>query len=267
MPAQRLIASLLLVVGLLLGGGCASVVTPKTAALRQVHDTYRSEFLAGAVPAASGSPAAPAGPPAAFVRSLEAIRDYRQKYPADSQELAHLKVLEGMIYLQSGRFGLASAVADDVEAAGGKLGSRTGRVIRDQLFARHFKTLVRGWSETRRTQGRQWQTFEAAASLLAADLDKIPADRLASPESDQGALYLATTGAIFYVWAFSEMAVVSPREAPAKKTEWFTRARDLIGRHLDASLKKPEVGQDLVGKAPEGLLRYVEWYHWLDRNK
>jgi hypothetical protein len=268
MNTKRFTAFAGLVLGLLLAGGCVvSFVTPKTAALHHVHEIYGEEFIEFSAPAPSVQPSqAPEARPGAFARSLQAIHDYRAKYPQDSQELAHLKVLEGMIYLQSGRFGLAEAVRPDVEAAGGKLASGTGRVVRDQLFARTFKELIEGWAETRKSNNRRWQTFERIAGALTNSLSSIPREKLANPEADQGALYLATSAAIFYVWAFKEISESNDREmAPQKKAAWYKSARDWIGRFLTDAEKKEGVDRDL-GAAPEGRLRYVEWYHWLGRN-
>jgi hypothetical protein len=289
MKMKRFASLLALTAGLVMTSGClVTFLTPKTAALQQIHDTYRADFAALTVPPASAAPDAPSGPStsAAFSKSLQAIREYRLKYPGDSQELAHLKVLEGMIYIQSGRFGLAEAVRDDVVSAGEKLSSGTGRTVRDQLFARNFKTLINGWSETRKTSGRHWETFQQAADDLAKALNETKAKQFSDPESDQGALYLATTAAIYYVWAFKEFndypfarseipdgTAPTPEQIEAKKpkivenkNKWFTAGRDLIGRHLDGSLTNAIVTKDL-GQAPEGTLRFVEWYHWLDQHK
>lgn len=260
-----LIAALL---GFLITSGCVvTFVTPKTAALHRVHDVYTEEFIALSAPAPSAQPVQASEPkPAAFAKSLQAIREYRLKYPGDSQELAHLKVLEGMIYLQSGRFGLAEAVRPEVEEAGGKLASGTGRVVRDQLFAQNFKTLIEGWAETKKTNNRQWQTFERVATTLTTGLNQIPKNKLADPETDQGALYVATSAAIFYVWAFKEISESNDHaQAPEKKNVWFKAAREGIGRFLTDAEKKPGADKDL-GTAPEGRLRYVEWYHWLGKN-
>lgn len=268
MRFKRFASIAVVLLGMLLTSGCVvTFVTPKTAALQRVHDVYSEEFIAFSAPAPSVQPAQASEPkPGAFAKSLQAIREYRLKYPGDSQEQAHLKVLEGMIYLQSGRFGLAEAVRPEVEEAGGKLTSGTGRVVRDRLFAEHFKTLIDGWAETKKTNNRQWQTFERIASTLTSSLNKIPKDKLAEPDTDQGALYLATSAAIFYVWAFKEISESNDHaQAQEKKVVWAKAARDGIGRFLTDAEKKPGADKDL-GAAPEGRLRYVEWYHWLGKN-
>jgi hypothetical protein len=258
-----------LAVALLCGAGCA--ITPRTAALRQIHQTYQEDFAAFSLPGPGGMPLPPAPTNApAFARTLQAIHDYRLRYPGDSQEGAHLKVLEGMIYLQSGRVGLARAVAGDVKTAGARLGSATGRTVRDQLLARNFDALVKGWSEIREWGDRnsatvaEWKPLEQAADALRTDLGTLTAGQLADPDADQGALYLANTAAIFYVWAYALRAVEDPAGAEQARTKWFDDARQLLGRFLTDTEKRPEAAQDLAADAP-GRLRSVLWYDWLGK--
>lgn len=267
---KRFASLFALLAGLLVTSGCfVSFLTPKTAALQLVHDTYRADFMAFNVPA----PAMQAGlasPPAVFSKSLQSIRDYRLKYPSDSQELAHLKVLEGMIYLQSGRFGLAEAVKDDVQTAGARLSSGTGRTVRDRLFAENFPRLIDGWKETTKPNNQKWQTFSNVADSLFRSLTNEPPSKLADPEADQGAIYLANTAAIFDVWAYSLYAVEHGGDPgyndAATRKMWFTRGRDLIGRFLTPAEKSPQAAND-VSQTMEGRLRYVQWYHWLGQSR
>ena len=260
---QHFTAQVLLAAALLVTSGC--FVTPKTTALRQVHDTYRDDFIAFSVPAPSAKSLLAAAP-AQFSKSLQAIRDYRVKYPGDSAEQAHLKVLEGMIYVQSGRFGLAEAVKDDVKTAGAKLGSGTGRTVRDRLFSANFSTLLAGWAETGKQNARDWQVFEKAANELSTSLTNTPLSQLADPDADQGAVYLANCAAIFYVWAYSTFADIDLNKANEKKKVWFTQGRDLIGRFLTPAEMSDQTRKD-INQTLEGRLRYVQWYHWLDQNK
>jgi hypothetical protein len=260
----------LMVVSLLLASGCVvQFITPRTEALREVHETYRQEFIAFNVPAPADK-AELSGPSDAFIKTLQAIRDYRLKYPGDMQELAHLQVLEGMIYLQSGRFGLAQAVKEQVTEAGARLTSASGRTVRDKLFAENFPLLVEGWAETRKSKNKQWQTFERAAAGLRTSLANSTDRRLASPDADHGAVYLATTAAIFDTWAFAWWEVAQANATPAdievKRREIYSRARDVIGRFLTDAEKAPSTREDMT-QVLEGRLRYVQWYHWLDENQ
>lgn len=269
MRLRSLLLPAALAAALFCGAGCA--VTPKTAALRHIHQTYQEDFAAFNLPAPGTMPAplSPTNAPA-FARTLQAIHDYRLRYPGDSQELAHLKVLEGMIYLQSGRVGLAQAVAGDVRAAGAKLGSATGRTVRDQLLARNFDALAKGWSEIREWGDHnsatvaEWKVLEQAADALRADLSALADRQPADPEADQGALYLANTAAIFYVWAYALRAVEDPAGAEQARGKWFDDARQLLGRFLTDTEKRPEAAQDLAADAP-GRLRSVLWHDWLGK--
>lgn len=256
------------IAGIVLLSGCLNSLTPKAADLERVQELYVEEFTVLNVPAAAEVDAARAPAPAAggaFAQSLRAIHAYRAKYPDDTPERAHLQVLEGMIYLQSGRFGLAAAVLPQVKSAAGQLTSGTGRVVRDRLFAENYGVLLDGWTETRKENNRDWQTFERVANQLAQALAAVPVHERASVEADQGALYLATSAAVFYVWAYRQIGMSEEREqAPAKKAVWFAQARDLIGQYLTDAEKRADISRDLGADAPIGRLRYVQWYHWLD---
>jgi hypothetical protein len=258
----RLLGVVLAFATLGLAPGCQTAL-PQTADLRQVHELYSSEFATLELPAPDAMTAAPRATGAAFARTLQAIHDYRARHRDDLAGLAHVQVLEGMIYLQSGRFGLAAAVRPEVEVAGERLAAPGGKLVRDRLLARHFGTLLEGWAETRKENNRQWRTFERVAATLADALAAIPAAQLAPGETDQAALHLATSAAVFWMWAAREIAMSPEREqAPAKRAAWFARARDTIGAHLTAAEKRAEAAPDLAVGAP-GRLRYVEWYHWL----
>jgi len=270
-PLRRLILPLLLALAALNPGCAGRLLTPRTEALRTVHDNYQREFAELNLPSASAEPAAPSStnaPP--FTATLSAIRAFRLAYPGDSSEAAHLKVLEGMVYLQSGRFGLATAVAPDVQAAGAQLRSQTGRVVRDALFARNFTALLKGWSEIREfadgssSTVAEWRELDRAAQAIKADLESIPASQLADPDTDQGALYLANTAAIFNVWAFKLLADEDLNAARQRQAAWFGGSADLLGRFLTDAEKRDVAASDLGSEAP-GRLRSVHWFHWLNR--
>lgn len=272
MKTKRLVPIIGLLAALLFSQGC--FLTPKTAALQHVHTVYgedyaTSETLLPAQPGLAGKAARASG--SAFAKSLDAIQTYRSEFPQNTQELAHLKVLEGMIYLQSGRFGLAESVRPDIEASVETLGSGTGRAVRDQLFAQNFGLLINGWRETQKPNNRSWRTFEEIADELTKRLSDIPDDKLALKEADGGALYLANSAAVFYVWAYAEITS-SPeyQQAKTKKAEWFPKARDIIGRFLTESEKAADISGDFGDGVTEsvttGRLRHVRWYHWLAAN-
>jgi hypothetical protein len=272
MKPLRLVA-FALVASLLFHTGCLTpAFSPKAAALARIHEFYSEEFTALAPSGPTGDVTSAAQPAAgdAFAQTLRAIHDYRLAHPNAQQELAHLDVLEGMIYLQSGRFGLAAAVQEKVSAAAPQLASGTGRVVRDRLFAENYRTLLLGWSEARKENGRDWKTFRNAADALAASLDNIPPEQRPAISADGGALYLATTAAIFYVWAGQQMSMAPDPDdrdvAPQKTREWRAKARDLIGKFLTPAETAADISQDIGSTPPQGRLRYIDWYHWLKKN-
>jgi hypothetical protein len=126
--------------------GCL-VIFPKTEDLRTVHKTYREEFHSAVDLRAMISADETAGRDetrGSFEKTLAAIADYRRKYPDAEKQKAHLDVLQGMIYLQTGQFGLATLMTEKVAAAGTVL-TGDGIIPRDALFAKLFKTLIAGW--------------------------------------------------------------------------------------------------------------------------
>lgn len=249
--------------------GCTTI-SPKTAALRQVHHAYEEDFAQFALPPAGNTPAptnTQSGP--AFARTLQEIRAYRVNFPTSTAaETAHLQVLEGMIYLQSGRFGLASAIAPKVSEAGAQLASGTGKIVRDRLFAENFNALLKGWTEigdkldSENGTIPEWEKLRDAARAIYENLNSHRDGALADADADEGALYLANTAAIFYVWADS----LVPSSQPDARTELQTqlaRSRVQMSRFLTPIEMDPKATERL-GDAP-GRLRYIAWYHWLKK--
>ncbi|MCI0490876.1 MAG: hypothetical protein L0229_30150 [Blastocatellia bacterium] len=253
--------------------GCARL-TPKTTALKKIHESYRTDFqqfLQLSVPAPEREPKAPQSTPdqTAFANTLREIRDYRVKYGENSKEAAHLKVLEGMIYLQSGQFGMAKLVAPDVSNAQSSLKSGTGAYTRDQLLAMSFRDLIEGWEEIQKqfdtragATGANVEVVQRAADNIKEKLDNLDKDRskLARPEVDEGAIYLATTAAIFYVWVYQLRSL----QEPDSKAQWFGKGQELIGRYLTETEKKAAEGASTTN-VPAGRLRYINWYGFLTR--
>jgi len=272
--------------------GCGRL-TPKTAALKQVHDTYRSEFLRYiqlTIPVAAPSASSPGatGPNLApstagkdepvFAETLRQIREYRAKYGQTSQEAAHLTVLEGMIYLQTNELGLARLIKGDVKEAGKKLTSGTGDAVRDQLLAENFDALVSGWQEIRNRkepQGIVLQNLIDAAKAIDSQLrDRIKnADQGAkiAMKNDDGALYLATTAAIFNMYVFSQCESPDPSIPPRPPCtppntlqQYAKPGADLIGEFLTDTEKQAadndaKMAQDTLG----GRFRFISWYSYL----
>ena len=251
--------------------GCTRL-SPKTTALKKIHESYRidfQQFLQQSIPEPNQNPKTPASKQdqPAFAETLREIRDYRLKYGEGSQEAAHLKVLEGMIYLQSGQFGMAHLVEPDVSSAQNSLKSGTGAYTRDQLLAMAFPNLLQGWEEVQKQfdpapghLGADVTIVQKAADDIKDKLDKLDKTKLAQPEVDEGAIYLATTAAIFYVWVYA----LRSRQEPNSKPQWFGKGQELIGRYL-TDMEKRAAKDATVTNVPAGRLRYLSWYGFLSR--
>jgi hypothetical protein len=233
------------------GVGC-DTVAPLTSGVSDVHNSYRQEFagLLAPEPGTAGQ-ARPAG----FEQTLELIRRNRSKYPPDSAEVAHLTVLEGMIALQSKRFGEARLMIPEVEAAEGRLRAGGGAEARDALFAACYADLTAGWVETARgvEETPDVGELKRAASGIERALGRVSPG--VSGDEEEAALYLATSAAIFLVWAEH----VSQRD----REELYGRGANLIGRYLSAAEMDAAPGGAGAAGLPPQRRRYVEWYSWL----
>lgn len=274
MKQHRLVLRLLpLLILPLLFSGCR--ITPKTSALKEVHQAYRDDFVRFVLPAPDGRPGLPTNQPP-FAATLDAIRKFRLKYgESGSPEAAHTKVLEGMIYLQAGRPSMARLIAEDVKDASSALTSQTGQAGRDKLFADNFGALVNGWEEIHQYKDgidatvAEWDKLAEAANLVGENLEALPKKQVADPETDQGAIYLANTAAIFYVWAYAlksekDRVEADRQDTEAKRRIWFRHGRDLIKRFLSETEIKAAADATTVSTST-GRMRYLEWYAWLNR--
>lgn len=241
---------------LVLLAACATV-QPATTSLQDIHDAYRREFADVVVPLPdSGTTGARS---TAFAETLRRIRDYRTRFAGDTEPAAHLVVLEGMIYLQSGRFGMAQLLQDTVMAVASRLGSADGTSTRDQLFARAFPHLVSGWRLSTAAAASNLQTGDGqrlagAGDSIAALLTGSTLTRLASPEADEGAIYLATSAATFWSWASKAL----------NQPPLLARGHDLIGCFLSPTERLAAETDDALA-APAGRLRYIAAYRQLGK--
>jgi hypothetical protein len=273
------IRSLWLLPLLVVAIGCQ--ITPKTSALKAVHDTYREEFATLNLPtpdAVSGGATNPPGEP--FPRTLRAIREFRVSRSNETVLNAHLTVLEGMVYLQGGRIGMARLLIPKVGEAAGQLGSGTGSWVRDRLFAVNFPALVKGFGEIQKASDRlpnrqpNFNTRPSPAALNEAVRDIVSdlaarrsRNELASPEADDGAAYLAACAAVFSAWSYEiQREPGSPGDAELRKTT-LSPARDALGAQLsDTERTAAGAADDLAPgeSVPPGRLRYLQWYRWLE---
>ncbi len=247
---------------LLLVTGCRLLV-PKTCALEDVHEAYKREFAVYVQPESpAAKPPMSASSKEVFPETLRLARAFTVQYGEESAEAAHLRVLEGMIYLQSGRLALAKAAKAGVAEAEARLMSGAGVYTRDALFAACYGHLVDGALEQQIATSTtpdlaKGKTFETAADGIAEVLNKAAREKkLADPDVDQGAVHLATTAAIYYLWAGN----LSPSGdlAPYKK-----KGFELIGRHLSESEKAASAGAK--DASSPGRLRYLAWYDFLGK--
>lgn len=245
-----------------------SIFTPKTTALENVHNIYRTEFTQYMVPTTPGDKPEIelVRNQSAFVKSLQAIRDFRLKYGESDLESKHLQILEGMIYLQSGRFGMASLLSEEVKEAAEQLRSKSeGYYTRDYLLGMSFNHLLVGWQEINdyndndRNTIAEYEKLEAAGISLEKQINGLDESKLSKPEVDQGAIYLAATAAIFYTWVYK----LKSEERVEDNTNWFAKGRDLLGKFLTEDEKRIVAGNEQSSIPMSGRLRYLDWYAYL----
>lgn len=235
--------------------GCA-YITPKTEALKHVHDTYRQEFI-NLVVSSPSQGIKNIADDTSFAVTLAEIRAYKAKYGEDTQESHHLYVLEAMIYLQTNQFGMASLMKNKVNEAAQKLQSKTGEYTRDQLFAMSFDYLLSGWEEIqKRNPDAQVlrSSAEGISKVLVPDPDKFDPKKYS--EADDGAIYLATTAAIFYTWVYYIEAT--------NKMDLYNKGSNLIGKFLSESEKEAAKKINPTGLARNPRLCYINWYNYLE---
>lgn len=266
--------------------GCT--VFPRTDDLKEVHAVYRKEFTAAKLPTNTPGTRSEARilNSDSFNETFAAIADYRRNNPDALKQLNHLTVLEGMIYLQTGQFGMAELASNDVKKAGENL-TDSGSAPRDALFAKSYAAMLEGWKEIRSMKiagsptasslDAEIKTLATAAGRITNNLcsDK---DRLKVVEGDQGASYIATTGAIFYYWAdFSvsdgcnnEVFNKTDRQCSEyhKNAVYLANARDLIRPFLPQAVQqnigKFELSQVMINPENKeelgGGIRYLDYY-------
>lgn len=215
--------------------GCPALF-PKTATLHSVHEAYRTDFDNVFLQASGSTEKCKAqsesGKASVFAKTFHQIQLAKSELPAGSAERAHILVLEAMVYLQAG---LRSTAASKVKALSNiSLRSATGDDTRDGLFLQALPGLVAGWdvyckiTETITGPGQTYRNDDVVESHAdeLKDPDAIKAFDLGLLKSiavlqaraddlrevvlkdgkristtdvkvDDGAIYLATTAAMF----------------------------------------------------------------------
>jgi len=263
-PSQGSVRLFLVVLVLAAGsGGCVTrgsgpAGNSKAAALASVHESYRKEFAAVALPGPSQRPLAPTNEQA-FQRTIAAINDFRKTHGTEGAEAAHLSVVEGMAYLQSGQIGRARLMREEIKQAAPKLRAGNGSYTRDELLARSFEPLLMGWEQVRNAApgsdvNPSSAQFKQAADGLEKNLTSLDSRRLAAPEVDAGAAYLATSSAIFRVWYGSMQR--------SQKAAAHQQGATLISRFLSAEEKQAAEAGD-AAQLSTSRQRFVAWYRFL----
>jgi hypothetical protein len=291
---------------LLVFSGCAWL-TPRTAELEDIHRIYREEFMTTAIPAdiGEGGDVACRIDPDGFARTLQAIHDFRVRHPdADPAVLRHLHVLQAMIFLQSGRPGMARLISRDFIPEAGSAAGRRGAVTRDALFADNLDALIDGWTvycELSEAGGPfpdpafsdEQQAIQGAARAIRTYLQ---AFETTDPVADEGAVYLAASAALFQMWAtkiqsdrcrfgkdcaavglsdeaLARRCAAGDRQCEKRERQAAIRAarardfaayRELIGRFLSEPEKRLADSENWQA-ASTGRYRYLAVYRYLGR--
>jgi hypothetical protein len=281
-------------------------LTPQTAELEDIHHIYRQEFMTAAMPSdiGEGGDVACRADPNGFVRTLQAIHDFQVKHPdVDPAVTQHLQVLQAMIFLQSGRPGMARLISRDFIQQGGIAAAGGGGDARDALFAENLDALIDGWTVYCQLIEKQGPfpdpqfSNDQRAMAGAADAIKtyLQAFETTDPVADEGAAYLATSAALFQMWATKiqsdrcrfgkdcdavglsaqELArrCADDRECRERerraairtaRAQDFTTYRELIGRFLSEPEKRLADSESWAAAA-SGRYRYLAVYRYLGR--
>ena len=221
---------------------------PSAAEIDKIHEVYRTEFTKSLVlPNGSKEDNLQTKATTDFDQTLTLISAYRRNHNAKEKptELDHLTMLEGMIYLQEGQYGLAGVLKDNIAKIKAKYDDRASTYDRrDVLFAQNFTHLIAGWeaadpknvgthSLTIEDRAKRFTKFFDAANEICTNLVaparragadqpvvakdfpqnsfcrgrlfNPPSDRLAGADVDDGAVYLASSADVFYAWSRLEL--------------------------------------------------------------
>ena len=195
--SSRLIFLLLICIVVVSSLGCSGI----RSSLDRIDASYRSEFYDGVVPQNDDS--ADFERSGLFVETLDLIdqyiRDYKDK--GRDPEIAHVKVLQSLIYLQKREFQkarLAIALAKDYKNSAEE---------RDRVLIDSLDNIIWGWQESERARNPSDRDFENSSkeeilqkSLRTLDaaleeLDKINYDTIFGRKNTGEEIYLYLTAA------------------------------------------------------------------------
>ena len=195
----------------------------------------------------------------AFPRTIAAINEFKVAHPEAKIEIAHLTVLEGMAHLQSGQIGRAKLMRDEVRTAAPLLHSGNDRFTRDEMLARAYDPLLVGWEQVSFARpsssiNPSSASFKDAASGIESTLRGLDSSRVAAPELDAGAKYLATSAGVFRVWVGN----LQPTEKAAERQKGAV----LLERFLTPAEKQAAETGQFSGLAPNQEA-YTRWFRFL----
>ena len=226
-----------------------------------VHDTYRAEFQQQLEPSATPTPTE-----STFPNTLAAIQTFREKHPTREDALKHLAVLEAMVHLQSGNYGMAQAAAAQADALPGSLIDRNRKLKRDALFLEALRLdpgLIEAFHMIHGDLPKEEDRLEQCGDGLAA-----LARKHSSVDGDDGAIFIAAAAAECYLHALYEATLLATgtseerarliREAELK---YGTAAMQALNPHLTASEMSANHAEleRLAAESPR--YRYVHLYH------
>lgn len=257
---MKLTARFALLLVLVVLAGC--ILTPKTYQLELIHQNYTTEWIdwsSTSLPAATNNPQVVDGG-GHFKNTLAGIKNYKQVHGNTSSIAAHLTVLEGMIYIQSGKPGMAKLLAPEVKEALPRLKSGGGVATRDYIFAMCYDSLTNGWAAIYKNGvDVTTEDFGKPADNITKKLNEIPKEARAAGDVNSGGAYVATSAAIFYVWAHAAAPAVIPLKDVATKGKAVLKPW-LSDLEICAVEKGTYKNQDFEWG---GRLRYLEWYDFL----
>jgi hypothetical protein len=195
--------------------------------------------------------------------TLTAISSFRSEYPNRTNAIKHVSVLEAMVYLQSGQYGLARLAAKNAREMPGDLSTHKDGLIRDQLF------LLALTDEGGLGLIDAWELIE---STTAPSFEKTPrfkrlGDNLSSLAEESKA-YVAAVAVLCYQWAMvGEKSAVTgrPEEKQRRLKEIEKKYGELmieaLGPHLTNAEKN--ASDDELKKLARwsARYRYVRLYH------
>ena len=168
-----------------------------------------------------------------------------------------------MIYLQSGSPGMAKLLETEVADAEQRLKSPAGVVTRDYIFAKCYPSLVNGWEAIYKKGVNVVPTdFSNPADTITSALNEIPEEERAAVDVDSGGAYVATSAAIFYVWANAA------EPSDEMKRKMATKGKAVLRPWLSDQERTAVEQGTYKNKDLEwgSRLRYLEWYEWLRAN-